>query len=117
MGYHEPMLAQTLVVPWVSWAHHWRTVLTVDVEGAGTVGVAATHTKGMEVGVLMWMQGMSCAHRCHWVIRVVPMMRAGPVRAVPVDRVPALAQLGRGHPLLLLPPVAEPDPHDLLLQL
>jgi hypothetical protein len=27
------------------------------------------------------------------------------------------AHLGRGHPLLLLAPVAEPDPHHLLLQL
>lgn len=50
------------------------------------------------------------------VVRVVAVVAA--VRAIPVhNRIASLPQLGRGHPLLLLPPVAEPDSHHFLLQL
>ena len=101
--------------------HHGRAV------GGGVKGARRALTQPRQIPgdvvVTAWVQRVRVSpHQLALVVGVLQVLsrqsRVSLGRPHPVAvHVSSLSQLWRRHPLLLLPPIAEPHPHHLLLQL
>ena len=103
--------------------HRGRMLMSVDRAGRRTLtqagGGGRRRGDGSQVLVMRLLRGVMRMDLMRMAVLVprVTGVTQGDGIAVGIQRVASLADIRRGHPLFLLPAVAEPHPDDLLLQL